>query len=146
MRVTALLLAIAAAGSWGIGGILLKRGTDVVSPATILAVQYALGLTLVLAWVAATGGMGSMADSVERKWPTLLVLVGFQIAGYVFFVTSVRNAGSGSVPTSVVIAISASYPAIVVLLSGPFLGETLAWNHLAGALLVVGGVVLALAL
>ena len=43
------------------------------------------------------------------------------------------------------IAISASYPAIVVLLSSPFLGEALQWNHLAGALLVVTGVVLALA-
>ncbi len=85
-------------------------------------------------------------DAVERRWRTILVLVLFQIAGYVLFVTSVQQAGSGSIPTSVVIAISASYPAVIVLLSGPFLGEPLAWNHLAGALLVVAGVVLALAL
>ena len=146
MRATAILFALAAAGSWGVGGILLKRGTDVVTPTTILAVQYALGLTLVLGWVAATDGIGSMADAVERRWPTLLVLVSLQIAGYVFFISSVNNAGSGSVPTSVVVAISASYPVLVVLLSGPFLDETLAWNHLVGALLVVTGVVLALAL
>jgi uncharacterized membrane protein len=146
VRVTALLLAIAAAGSWGVGGILLKRGTDVVSPTTILVFQYTLGVALVTGWLAATGGLGTMADAVERRWGTILVLVLFQIAGYVFFVSSVQNAGSGSVPTSVVIAISAAYPAIVVLLSGPFLGEAREWNHLVGALLVVTGVVLALAL
>jgi bacterial/archaeal transporter family protein len=145
VRLTAVLLAIAAAGSWGVGGILLKRGTDVVTPATILVFQYALGATLVLGWLAATGGIGAMAEAVESRWLTILVLVLFQIAGYVFFVSSVRHAGEGSVPTSVVIAISASYPVLVILLSGPFLGETLAWNHLAGGLLVVAGVVLALA-
>jgi drug/metabolite transporter (DMT)-like permease len=145
VRVTAFLLAIAAAGSWGIGGILLKRGTDLVSPATILIFQYAVGFLLVLGWLAAIGGLGATLDAVEQRWGTILVLVLFQIAGYVFFVTGVRHAGTGSVPTSVVIAISACYPALVVLLSGPFLGETLQWNHLAGALLVVTGVVLALA-
>jgi drug/metabolite transporter (DMT)-like permease len=145
VRLTAVLLAVAAASSWGIGGILLKRGTDVVTPATILVFQYALGFTLVLGWLAATGGLGSMAAAVQNRWGTILVLVLFQIAGYVLFVTSVKYGGAGSVPTSVVIAISASYPAIVVLLSGPFLGEALQWNHLAGALLVVTGVVLALA-
>lgn len=146
MRLVALLLALAAAGSWGVGGILLKRGTDVVTPATILAFQYLTGLVLVVGWLAATGGMGAMADAVERRWGTLLVLVLFQIGGYVFFISSVRHAGEGSIPTSVAIAISAAYPAIVVLLSGPFLGEALHWNHVAGALLVVAGVVLALAL
>ena len=144
MRLTALLLAIAAAGSWGVGGILLKRGTDVVTPATILVFQYAVGFLLVFGWLTATGGLGATVDAVERRWSTILVLVLFQIAGYVFFVTGVQHAGAGSVPTSVVIAISACYPALVVLLSGPFLGEALQWNHLAGALLVVTGVVLAL--
>jgi drug/metabolite transporter (DMT)-like permease len=146
VRLTALLLALAAASSWGVGGVLLKRGTDVVSPATILGFQYALGLALVVGWLAARGGLGTTVDAVERKWPTVLVLVLFQIAGYVLFLSAVKYAGSGSVPTSVVIAISACYPVLVVLLSGPFLGEELAWNHLAGALLVVSGVVLALAL
>jgi drug/metabolite transporter (DMT)-like permease len=146
VRLVALLLALAAAGSWGVGGILLKRGTDVATPATILAFQYLTGLVLVIGWLAATGGTGAMADAVERRWGTLLVLVLFQIGGYVFFISSVRHAGEGSIPTSVAIAISAAYPAIVVLLSGPFLGEALHWNHVAGALLVVAGVVLALAL
>ena len=145
MRLVALLLAIAAAGSWGVGGILLKKGTDVVTPATILVFQYALGFTLVVGWLAATGGFGAMADAVERRWGTLLVLVLFQIGGYVFFISSVRHAGESSIPTSVAIAISAAYPALVVLLSGPYLGEALHWNQFAGALLVVVGVVLALA-
>jgi drug/metabolite transporter (DMT)-like permease len=146
VRLVALLLAIAAAGSWGIGGILLKKGTDVATPATILAVQYATGLLLVVGWLVASGGIGAMADVVERRWGTLLVLALFQIGGYVFFVSAVRHAGEGSIPTSVAIAISAAYPAVVVVLSGPFLGEALHWNHVAGALLVVGGVILALAL
>jgi drug/metabolite transporter (DMT)-like permease len=146
VRLTALLLAIAAASSWGVGGLLLKRGTDVVTPATILAFQYALGFVIVTGWLAATGGVGTMVDAVERRWGTILVLALFQIAGYILFVSAVQHAGPGSIPTSVVIAISACYPVLVVLLSGPVLGETLEWNHLAGAVLVVSGIVLALAL
>ena len=143
MRAAALLLSFSAAASWGIGGVLLKRGTDVVTPTTILLFQYAVGLTLVAGWLAATGGFTTLAQAVERRWATLLVLVLFQIAGYVFFISAVRHAGEDSVPTAVVIAISAAYPALVVLLSGPFLGEALDWNHALGALLVIAGVVVA---
>ena len=146
MRIAALLLALAAATSWGIGGILMKRGTDVVSPTTILVFQYVVGVTLVGGWLAATGGIGSMAEAVERRWALLLVLVLFQIGGYVFFISAVRHAGEGSIPTAVAIAISAAYPTLVVLLSGPLLGEELHWNHVLGAILVVAGVIVAQAL
>jgi drug/metabolite transporter (DMT)-like permease len=143
VRVAALLLAFGAAASWGIGGILLKRGTDHVSPTTILIFQYALGAALVGVWIAVTGGAAGFGDAVGRRWAALLVIALFQIAGYVFFISSVRYAGEGSIPTAVAVAISAAYPALVALLSGPFLGENLGWNHVAGVLLVVGGVIVA---
>jgi drug/metabolite transporter (DMT)-like permease len=141
--VAALLLALAAAGSWGIGGVLLKRGTDVVSPLTILVFQYVLGVALVGAWVVAKYGAANVAHAVERRWGVLLLIALFQTAGYVFFVSAVGRAGEGSIPTSVAVSISAAYPALVALLSGPFLGEELHWNHFAGVLLVVAGVILA---
>jgi drug/metabolite transporter (DMT)-like permease len=142
----ALLLALGAATSWGIGGLLLKRGTDVAAATTILAVQYALGVGLLLAWLGSTGGIGTLLETIAERWTTLVVIALFQIGGYVFFVSAVARAGVDSIPTAVAVAISAAYPILIVLLSGPVLDEPLAWNHVIGVLLVVGGVVIAQAL
>jgi uncharacterized membrane protein len=141
VRVAALLFALSAAASWGIGGILLKRGLDTVAPTTILVVQYVVGLVAVGGWVLVTAGAASAIDEVERRWAALLVLVSIQIAGYIFFLVAIKNAGEGSLPTATVIAICACYPALVAVLSGPFLDERLAWNDVLGVTLVILGVV-----
>jgi drug/metabolite transporter (DMT)-like permease len=142
VRAAALLLALAAAASWGIGGILLKKGTNVVSPTTILVVQYALGILLIGGWVAATGGASAAIDHVGRRWPLLLGIVTLQIVGYVCFVVAIQKGGTGSLPTATVVAIAACYPALVAVLSGPMLGERIGWHQAAGIGLVIAGVVL----
>lgn len=141
MRVAALLFALSAAVSWGVGGILLKRGLDTVAPTTILVVQYVVGLVAIAGWVLATGGGSIGLQEVERRWPALLILVSIQIAGYVFFLVAIKNAGEGSLPTATVIAICACYPALVAVLSGPFLDERLGWNDILGVTLVILGVI-----
>ena len=78
---------------------------------------------------------------IERRWLSLLILVSLQIGGYIFFVTAIKNAGEGSLPTSTVIAIAASYPALVAVLSGPFLGESLGWQQFMGVGLIIAGVI-----
>jgi uncharacterized membrane protein len=146
VRLAALLLALCAAGSWGVGGVLLKRGTDVVSPATILVFQYVVGVIGVGTWLLVSRNLDDTLAAVGRRWPALLLLVSLQIAGYVLFVVAVRYAGDGSLPTATVVAIAASYPALVAVLSGPLLGEQLHWNHALGVALVVCGVIVAQAL
>jgi uncharacterized membrane protein len=141
MRVAALLFALSAAVSWGVGGILLKRGLDTVAPTTVIIVQYVVGLLAIGGWVLATGGAANLLHEFDRRWASLLVLVSIQVAGYIFFVVAIKNAGEGSLPTATVIAIAACYPALVAVLSGPFLGESLGWNDILGVTLVILGVV-----
>ncbi|MFN8186017.1 MAG: EamA family transporter [Gaiellales bacterium] len=140
MRSAALIFALSAAVSWGLGGVLLKQGLSHVSPTTFLVFQYALGAIAIGAWVLATGGAGAAFESVERRWPSLILIVVLQVGGYIGFVGAISRAGPGSIPTAAVIAIAASYPALVAILSGPFLGERLGWNDAVGVGLIVAGV------
>jgi drug/metabolite transporter (DMT)-like permease len=142
--VTAFILALSAAVAWTVGGVLLKKGTDLVSPATILIFQYIAGLVAIAGWLLATGGAGGAVEAVGRQWLRLLLLAVFQVGGYVLFVVAVRHAGKGSLPTAVVLAIAATYPALVAIVSGPFLGEHLEWHHGLGIALIVAGVVVTL--
>jgi len=141
VKAVALLLALSAATSWGIGGVLVKRGLASVSPETILVVQYALGCAGVALFVLARGHWSSTASGIGAHWPAVLVIVLFQFGGYVFWIASVKTDGT-AIPTAAVIAIAASYPALVAILSAPVLGEHLHWNHALAVVLIVGGVVI----
>ena len=141
MKIAALLLALSAAISWGVGGIVLKRGIGAISPTTILVFQYLLGLVVLGAWVVSTGGGAGALESVRDRWSQLLVISVLQIGGYVCFILAVRYAGEGSIPTATAVGIAAAYPAIVAVLSAPFLDENLGWQHIAGIVLIVGGVI-----
>ncbi len=144
MRAAALVFALSAAVVWTIGGILLKKGTDVVSTSTILVTQYVVGMVAITGYLLATGGAAGAIEAVERQWLRLLLLVACQIGGYICFVAAVAHSGKDSLPTAVVLAIAATYPALVALLSGPFLGQELAWHHALGVALIVAGVVVTL--
>lgn len=144
MRAAAIILALSAAAAWTVGGVLLKKGTDVVSPSTILVFQYVIGVVAIGGWLLATGGAGATIDAAGRQWWRLLLLVGCQIGGYVCFVVAVRHAGKGSLPTAAVLAIAAMYPAMVAIVSGPLLGEHLGLHHALGIALIVAGVVVTL--
>jgi uncharacterized membrane protein len=141
VRTVALVLALSAAASWGVGGILLKKGTDVVSPTTILVVQYAVGLAVIGGWVLATGGMSAALDSIARRWPILVGIVALQIGGYLFFVVALQRSGPGSLSTAAAVAIAAMYPALVALLSGPLLDQRVGWHQYLGVALIIAGVV-----
>ena len=144
MRAAALIFALSAALSWTVGGVLLKKGTDVVSPATIVIFQYVTGVVVVATWLLASGGASATIAAVERQWLRLLILVACQIGGYVCLVVAVGHAGRGSLPTAAVLAIAAVYPALVAIVSGPLLGEHLNWHHALGIALIIGGVIVTL--
>src|SRR5207302_1935062 len=95
----------------------------------------------VAVFILARGEWSATASGIGARWPALLVIIFFQIAGYVFWIASVKTAGA-AIPTAAVIAIAASYPALVAVLSGPVLGEHLHWNHALAVVLIVGGVVI----
>ena len=141
MRILALLLALTAAAGWGVGGILIKKGTDAVTPVTILAFQYAIGLVVVAGWVLAAGDTTEALAGMGRHWPLLLTISLLQVGAYIAFVVALTHTGAGSLATSAVIAIAASYPALAAVLSSPVLGETLHWNDALGVALVVSGVI-----
>lgn len=142
VRITALLLALSAATSWGIGGILLKRGLDVISPATILVFQYVLGAVAVAGWMTVSGKLDGAVAAVGDRWVALVGISVFQVAGYLFFIAAARYAGEGSIPTAAALAIAAGYPVLVAVLSGPFLDETLGWNHGLALALFIAAVIL----
>jgi drug/metabolite transporter (DMT)-like permease len=144
VRAAALILALSAAAAWTVGGVLLKKGTDVVSPATILIFQYVAGVVAISVYLLATSGVGATLAAAERQWLRLLVLAACQIGGYVCFVVAVGHAGKGSLPTAAVLAIAATYPAFVAVVSGPFLGEQLDWHQALGVALIVAGVIVTL--
>jgi drug/metabolite transporter (DMT)-like permease len=141
VRVAALLLALTSAVCWGIGGILIKKGTNVVSPATILVFQYGIGVIIIGGWLLARRDVGDSLQAIGRRWPLLLALVLLQIGGYVAFVVAIKLAGGGAVPTTTIVAIAATYPALVAVLSAPLLGERLGWAQALGVSLIVAGVV-----
>ena len=143
MRIAALAFALAAAASWGVGGVLLKRGLDVVSPTTFLVFQYLLGIVLVGAWIVASGGVRGSVDAAAERWPALAAISLFQIGGYVCFIVAARYSGEGSIPTAAALGIAAAYPAVIAVLSAPILGQALRWNHAPATALLVGAVILA---
>ena len=132
VRAAALLLALTAALCWGVGGILLKKGTGVVSPTTILFVQYLVGLVVIGGWILASGGVSAAAETASRRWPLLAGIVALQIGGYLAFVIAIQRSGPGSVSTAAVVAIAAMYPALVAVLSGPLLGQDVGWHQYLG--------------
>jgi hypothetical protein len=69
VRVAALLFALSAAVSWGVGGILLKRGLDTVAPTTILVVQYVVGL-VAIAEGRVDEGRAHLVDALRAFAPT----------------------------------------------------------------------------
>jgi drug/metabolite transporter (DMT)-like permease len=119
---------------------MLKKGTGVAAPTTIVTLQYLVGMVLVGGWIAATGGLAGALDSIGRRWQILFAAVLLQIAGYIMFVVGLRHAGSNSLPTAAVVAIAAVNPAFVALLSAPVLGEHLSWNHAVAIALILAGI------
>ena len=103
MKAVGLVLALSVATSWGIGGLLVKRGLATVSPQTILVLQYAIGALGVAVFILARGEWSMTASWIGTKWLPLLVIVFFQIAGYVFWIAAVKTAGS-AIPTAAVMA------------------------------------------
>jgi drug/metabolite transporter (DMT)-like permease len=141
VKATALILALSASAAWGIGGLLVKRGLANVSPEAILVFQYALGFVGVAAFVAVRGDWTETASSIAANWLAVLVIVIFQIGGYIFWIAAVHSAGK-AISTAAIIAIAASYPALVAVLSGPILGEHVGWNDAVAVVLIVAGVII----
>ena len=128
-------LALGSALLWAIGGILVKKGFAGVSP---LWNNILNNLLAVVIWVPAALALNGFRMTMP-PWRILLVILGAAVIYQIFY----YSLSKGQV--SLTSAIIAGYPLFTILLSHLLLGERLAgWQYVGVALLLAGGVVIAL--
>jgi uncharacterized membrane protein len=127
-------LALGAALLWAVGGILVKKGFAGVSPLWNNILNNLLAL---LIWVPPALALNGFRMPLP-PWRILLVILSAAAVYQIFY----YSLSKGQV--SLTSAIIAGYPLFTILLSHLFLGERLAgWQYVGVALLLAGGVVIA---
>ena len=131
-------LALLSMAFWGTYTVLLRRRQDPLDTPEFLTVQCAIGLAVMLPWVAVELAIGAQAHltaiglgAVAYSAVGSLLLAG---AGWTYVVKRLGAARAG--------ASMHLMPGIAVLLSMLFLGEYPAWYHGAGIALILAGVAL----
>ena len=116
---------------------LLTVATAPVPPMQLLAMSFALGAAIGLAWTAAAGGLGRLA---AIPWRVHLFGTAGLFGYHALYVSALRRA-----PAAEAGLIAYLWPLLIVLLSGLLPGERLRAGHLAGAALGFGGAAVILA-
>ncbi len=132
------ILIVVSMSTWAIYTLALRRrpaGLDGVAFLFVLAVAGALG-TLPL-YVAETLWWRPLAWSVEHLVVLVSVALFSSVLAYLFWNEGVERVGANVAGLFVHLM-----PVFGVVLAWLFLGERLAWYHLVGALLIVGGIAL----
>ena len=128
-------LALSAALLWAVGGILVKKGFAGVTP---LWNNILNNLLAVVIWVPAALVLNGFRMPLP-PWPILLAILSASVIYQIFYYSLSKG------QLSLTGAIIAGYPLFTILLSHLFLGERLAgWQYVGVALLLAGGVVIAL--
>lgn len=132
-------LSIGCAASWSLALILFKR-TDHLPPEGLNLFKNVLATTLLAATLLGTGGAVDLDRSGE-DWARLIVsgVIGIAIADTLMFV-ALRQIGPG-----LIAIVECAYSPLVVVLSILLLGEVVGPAFIAGAFLVVGGMLVATA-
>ena len=135
-RRAATLTGLVAVALWS-GLALLTVATAPVPPMQLLAMAFAVGGAIGLAWTAATGGLGRLAAIPWR-------VHAFGTAGlfgyHALYVSALRSA-----PAAEAGLIAYLWPLLIVLFSGLLPGERLRAGHLTGAALGFAGAAVILA-
>lgn len=134
----ALLLALAGTLCWGIAPIFGKLGLARVDPATGLALRTLLAASLVIGWLLASGRFEQLRGVPSGSW--LLLGIEAILATLVGDLAYYAALKWGSV-SDVTLVMSAA-PLVTLWTASVLLGEAVTVHRVAGALLIVGGVVL----
>lgn len=131
-----LVFALTASLLWGVAPILGKAGLATTDPATGLLVRTLGVASVLLVYALATGGLARLA-TVGWQPAGFLLAEGIlaSVLGHLAYFYALKLGEAGRV-----VPIVAIYPLFALLAAVLFLGESLTWSKVAGALLVVSGV------
>ncbi len=133
------LVMVAAVASWGAFSVLLRRLSIPLTSLTFLTVQIALG-TAALApvyLIDLAAFSGGFTPSLSSLPPLLYVAIFPGILAYAFWNHGVLNVGPAKAAMFMYLV-----PVFASVLAWLFLGERLAWYHLAGGALILAGLYL----
>jgi len=132
------LFALVSALLWAVASVLLTVGAKRIHVVPLNLVRCVVSTIFFLALLPFFGGLEAVAAITPAAWFWLLVSVVMLLAvGDTIYFMSMKLAG-----VSWAMPVSGIMPFCVVLLAAFFVDEPLTWSLLAGALLVVAGVVL----
>jgi drug/metabolite transporter (DMT)-like permease len=128
--------AIGCALSWSVIGLLVRALSPVFNSVTLNAVRSTLGATLIVGWVALTGGLAGLTAMSGTAFVLLAISVVLAVwLGDTVFFESTRDLGLARAMT-----VSMSYPLIAAILAAAFLGESLTPRVAAGSVVTLVGV------
>lgn len=124
--------------AWGAGSVLDKVLMRELSPWPAVFARMIVGTAIISAYAV---GSGALSQLRGMSWVTVGALVGSALLGsfigQVSYYTAMQHADA-----SLVVPMTATYPLVGAMLAIGFLGEPLTVSRVAGALLVVGGIML----
>lgn len=133
-----MILALAAAICWGLAPIAAKLALNRVSPIVGMGVRSLIAAVMVSAWLLATGHFRAMPSLSGRPAVWLLIeAILATVVGDAFYFYALKHGHPGQV--SLVLA---SSPLVTLGVAVLLLGESLSAVKVAGAILIVGGLLL----
>ncbi|HUG37248.1 MAG TPA: DMT family transporter [Candidatus Limnocylindrales bacterium] len=133
--------ALGSACTWAVTTLLVRSLSPRLNSVSVNAIRSTVGGTVLLAWVAASGGIRGLAEVSLAGFALLVVSIVLAIGiGDTIFFESVRILGLARAMT-----VSMTYPLLSALLAAAVLGEPLTLPLLAGSALTLGGLVLIVA-
>lgn len=132
------ILLLGAVASWVAYSILGKRMMQHVSPLTATAWSTVLGTIALAVVTMAQNGFGQMMTVSARVWADWMYMAVFAtVLGFLWWNQGVQQAGAARA------SIFINLVPIFTLLIAVVIGQPVSWVHGAGAMMVIGGVLLA---
>jgi len=132
------LCALGSALTWAVTSLLVRTVCPPLNSVAVSVIRSLIGGGLLLAWVFATGGFGTLGAMSARTLALLTVSIVLAIAvGDVLFFESARMLGLARAMT-----LSMTYPLMGAVLAAVFLDEPITGRLVAGSLVTLSGLAL----
>lgn len=147
MNKIALMFCLVAVIAWGLGAVADKvlMGDKGLSPWTAVMLKMILATIIISIYAFATGSMTEIRDMAQmppaQLWTIIGALVGTAmlatVVGQLSYYSALQTADA-----SRVVPLTSTYPLVGALLAVAFLGESVTAPKVAGAVLIVVGIIL----
>lgn len=132
-----LLLALVTAACWATLPVALKITLRQIDPITLTWFRFVLAGSVMLAWLAARGGLGGFNGLARRQWLMLLVGAVLLIGNYVFYLLGVQQTSPGNAQLIIQLA------PLLMALGGIFIfRESYRWGQWLGLAVIATGLLL----